>query len=75
MRGAAAAVSAYIAQGQSSGDFDSELDATTTAALLMWMTERGLAKLVADAADEELGALADSLTEIFWRTLRGGRAA
>lgn len=72
---AASAVSAYIEQGQSSGDFDSRLDATTTAALLMWMTERGLAKLVADAADEDLAALADSLTEIFWRTLRGGRAA
>ncbi len=40
----------------------------------MWMSERGLAKLVAHAGPRELDALADGLTEIFWRTLRGGPA-
>lgn len=70
-----AAVSAYIKAGQASGTVDAALDANTLAALLMWMSERGLAKSVAQAGPRELDALADGLTEIFWRTLRGGAAA
>ncbi|MCV7412369.1 hypothetical protein AWC05_17295 [Mycobacterium florentinum] len=69
------AVSAYIKAGQSSGTVDAALDANTLAALSMWMSERGLAKSVAQAGPRELEALADGLTEIFWRTLRGGAAA
>lgn len=69
------AVSAYIKAGQVSGTVDATLDAATVAALLMWMSERGLAKLVANAGTRELDSLADGLTEIFWRTLRGGAAA
>ena len=67
-----AAVSAYIKAGQTAGDIRSSLDAGTTSSLLMWMTERGLAKMVANAGPRELDTLADGLTEIFWRTLRGG---
>lgn len=69
------AVSAYIKAGQVSGTVDATLDAATVAALLMWMSERGLAKFVANAGTRELDSLADGLTEIFWRTLRGGAAA
>jgi TetR/AcrR family transcriptional regulator, ethionamide resistance regulator len=67
----AAAVSAYVKAGQAAGLIDPTLDAATVAALLMWMSERGLAKLVADAAPRDIDALAEGLTEIFWRTLRG----
>jgi AcrR family transcriptional regulator len=68
------AVSAYIRTGQASGTVDAALDATTCAALFMWMSERGLAKMVATAQRRELDVLAGGLTEIFWRTLRGGPA-
>jgi AcrR family transcriptional regulator len=63
------AVAAYIVAGQSAGRVDGTLHPPTVAALLMWMTERGLAKLVAPARPDELGGLVDALTEIFWRTL------
>lgn len=75
MARSATAVAAYIKAGQRSGTVDATLDAATLSALLMWMSERGLAKLVANAETRELDALADALTEIFWRTLRGGPAA
>jgi TetR/AcrR family transcriptional regulator, ethionamide resistance regulator len=67
-----AAVARYIKAGQSFGTVDKALNSTTTAALLMWMSERGLAKMVADAPREDLDTLAEALTEIFFRTLRGG---
>jgi AcrR family transcriptional regulator len=68
----AAAVSRYIKAGQSSGTIDKDLSAKTTATLLMWMSERGLAKMVAAARPADLNGLAEALTEIFWRTLRAG---
>ncbi|BDB43953.1 MULTISPECIES: TetR/AcrR family transcriptional regulator [Mycobacterium] len=66
----ASAVASYIRSGQASGAIDRSLDAATTSTLLMWMSERGLAKMVAGAGAHELDALAEGLTEIFWRTLR-----
>ena len=74
MARAGAAVSAYVKAGQAAGLVDPGLDATTVAALLMWMSERGLAKLVANAPMREIDGLAQGLTEIFWRTLRGSTA-
>lgn len=71
----AAAIARYIKAGQAAGTIDKGLNANTTATLLMWMSERGLAKMVAGAKPAELDALADSLTEIFWRTLRGATGA
>lgn len=75
MARSATAVAGYIKAGQAAGTVDATLDAATLSALLMWMSERGLAKLVAHAGPRERDALADGLTEIFWRTLRGGAAA
>lgn len=68
-------VTRFIQAGQQTGRIDKDLSSTTTAALLMWMSERGLAKMVADAHDDELDRLAEALTEIFWRTLRGAADA
>ncbi|OBH11137.1 TetR/AcrR family transcriptional regulator [Mycobacterium sp. E1747] len=65
----------FIREGQASGRIDKSLSSATTAALLMWMSERGLAKMVADAHHDELERLAEALTEIFWRTLRGAEPA
>lgn len=70
-----AAVCAYINAEQAAGTVNQTLDAATVSALLMWMSERGLAKMVATAKPGELAAMAGGLTEIFWRTLRGGAAA
>ena len=67
----AAEVSRYIRAGQSSGIVDKDLNAKATATLLMWMSERGLAKMVAEARPGDLDGLGEALTEIFWRTLRG----
>lgn len=67
-------VTRFIQEGQAAGRIDKALSSTTTAALLMWMSERGLAKMVADARPDELDDLAEALTEIFWRTLRGTAA-
>jgi TetR/AcrR family transcriptional regulator, ethionamide resistance regulator len=72
MERGATAVTEYIKAGQAAGDIPSTLDAVTTSELLMWMTERGLAKMVANSQPRNLDAFADGLTEIFWRTLRGG---
>jgi AcrR family transcriptional regulator len=62
-------VAAFISAGQKAGTVDSNLHPQTTAALLMWMTERGLAKLVAPASRANAAALAESLADIFWRVL------
>jgi TetR/AcrR family transcriptional regulator, ethionamide resistance regulator len=69
MERSAKKVARFIKAGQDQGHIDPELDADTTAALLMWMTERGLDKLVARAEPQRVQALARSLTDIFWRTL------
>lgn len=65
-----AAVADRIRTEQARGAMATDVHPETLAELLMWMTERGLAKLVEPDAD--ILRLADSLTEIFWRAWYGG---
>ena len=64
----------HIRAGQASGSVDAALPAAQTAAWLTWMAERGLHRLVRDAADDELGRLVDAYTSIVWNTLYAGAA-
>jgi AcrR family transcriptional regulator len=62
----------HIRTGQRTGSVDERLPAAQTAAWLTWMAERGLHRLVRDAADDELDMLVDAYTSIVWNTLYAG---
>jgi hypothetical protein len=62
----------HIRSGQAAGFVDERLPAAPTAAWLTWMAERGLHRLVRDAADADLTELVDAYTSIVWNTLYAG---
>ena len=63
------ALAQYIADAQSAGTADPELDAEHTARWLIWMIERGLYQLVGSADDDEVARELDALTDILWRVV------
>ena len=60
-----------IRTAQAEGRVPTDIDARTTALLLSWMCERGLARLTPDSSPDQRDMLAACLTEVYWRTLRG----
>lgn len=63
------AVAAHIRGAQERGFARRDRDPETMASWLLWMTERGLYQLVADADGDRLEALLESFTNIYWDSL------
>ena len=61
-----------IGQAQRAGAAAPALDARRSAEWLVWMLERGLAQLVAEASTREVAKLLDAMTELVWRALYAG---
>ena len=68
--GAIAAFSGAIERGQREGWIDPELLPRETAAWLVWLLERGLTQVIGSADDARVDALAATLAQMLWRTLR-----
>jgi TetR/AcrR family transcriptional regulator, ethionamide resistance regulator len=68
--GAISALSDAIERGQRDRWIDPELLAQETAAWLVWLLERGLTQVIPTAGDERIDALASTLAQMLWRTLR-----
>jgi AcrR family transcriptional regulator len=68
---AAARVARHIADGQRDGYVRAELDPTSTARWLGWMTERGLRRAHAEGSSTPRAAV-KAMTDIHWFTLYAG---
>lgn len=62
----------HLAALQAAGAAAPELDADDTARWLVWMLERGLYQLVANADPERLERLVGSMADLVWRALYEG---
>jgi TetR/AcrR family transcriptional regulator, ethionamide resistance regulator len=75
VQGTIAGLTEHIADGQSRGFVDPQLDPRRTAAWLVWMSERGLYRLVGPSGPQKrrryVGALAHSLWNALYATAPG----
>jgi TetR/AcrR family transcriptional regulator, ethionamide resistance regulator len=64
-----ASLARYIADAQSAGSADPQLDSQRTAQWIIWMVERGLYQFAGSADGEEVEQLLAALTDIVWRVI------
>jgi TetR/AcrR family transcriptional regulator, ethionamide resistance regulator len=68
-----ASLDRYIADAQSTGSADPQLDSRRTAQWIIWMLERGLYQFAGSADAHEAEQLLAALTDIIWRVIYGRR--
>jgi TetR/AcrR family transcriptional regulator, ethionamide resistance regulator len=62
----------FLLASQAAGLTPAELDPAHTAFSLVWMLERGFNRLLIRSSPQELQTRLAAVTEIIWRTIRGG---
>lgn len=68
-----ASLARYIADAQSAGSADPQLDSQRTSQWMIWMLERGLYQLAGSADADEAERLLAALTDIIWHVIYGRR--